>query len=169
MFTCIKLIKLFFYAACVSPGDILNGSSGFFSSPNFPNNFPTNNNCTWNITVPAGRIIKVTFVNFTLEPGQNTACRGESEGARVFITNVASDDGEQEFQLCGRDLPTPVYSVGNSIQVRLRSLANGYPGFNASYEAIDGELRKQYLMTLSITRSAGSSLQPPVALSRRDL
>jgi len=92
--------------------------------------------------VPFGRSIKVTFFSFTLEQNQSSACIGEPEGASVFITNVASDDGAQEFQLCGRELPAPVYSVGNTIQVRLRSAGNGYPGFNASYEAIDGLLRK---------------------------
>ncbi len=130
------------FAACVPPGDFLNGSSGFFSSPNFPNNFPANSNCTWNITVPTGRIIKVTFLNFTLEPNQNSACIGEAELARVFITNVASDNGIQDFKISGQRLPDPVYSVGNSILVRLRSLSNVYSGFKASYEAIDGELRK---------------------------
>ena len=77
-----------------------------------------------------------------MEQNQSSECIGEPEEARVFITNVASDDGAQEFQTCGRELPAPVYSVGNTIQVRLRSVANGYPGFNASYEAIDGLLCK---------------------------
>ena len=131
-----------YLTACVFPGDSLNGSSGFFSSPNFPNNFPTDSNYTWNITVPAGRIIKVTFLNFTLKPSHNTNCDGASGGPRVFITNVASDDGDPEFKICGVKLPHPVYSVGNCIQVRLLSAANGYPGFNASYEAIDGGLCK---------------------------
>jgi len=130
------------YTACVPPGEFLKGSGGFFSSPNFPNSFYTNSNCTWNITVPFGRIIKLTFFSFTLEQNQSSACIGEPGGARVFITNVASDDGAQEFEICGRELPASVYSVGNTIQVRLRSVANGYPGFNASYEAIDGLLRK---------------------------
>ena len=67
---------------------------------------------------------------------------GEPPGARVFITNVASDNGRQDFQICGQDLPDPLYSVGNSILVRLQSLSNVYSGFNASYEAIDRELRK---------------------------
>ncbi|XP_020609836.1 procollagen C-endopeptidase enhancer 2-like, partial [Orbicella faveolata] len=53
---------------CVPPGDFLYGSSGFFSSPNFPSNFPINSDCTWDITVPAGRIIKVTFLSFALDP-----------------------------------------------------------------------------------------------------
>lgn len=77
-----------------------------------------------------------------MEQNQSSTCIGEPEGARVLITNVASDDGAQEFQICGRERPSPVYSVGNSIQVRLRSLANGYPGFNAYYEATDGQQRK---------------------------
>ena len=94
--------------------------------------------------MPAGRIIKVTFFNFTLEPLQNSGCQQAKSGARVFITNVASrsDDGASEFKICGQELPKPVYSVGNSILVTLRSLDNVYTGFNASYEAIDGELGK---------------------------
>ena len=66
-----------------------------------------------------------------------------SDGPRVFIANVASDDGEQEFKICGARIPDPVYSVGNFIQVRLRSAAS-FKGFNASYEAIDKEQGKQY-------------------------
>ena len=133
-----------YLTACVPPGDFLNGSSGFFSSPNFPNDFPTNSDCTWNISVPAGRIIKVTFFSFTLDPSHLTNCVvTPSDGPRVFITNVASDDGEHEFKICGARIPDPVYSVGNFIQVRLRSAAR-FKGFNASYEAIDKEQGKQY-------------------------
>lgn len=139
------------FQACVPPGAFLTGSSGVFSSPNFRNNFPANSNCTWNITVPSGLIIKVSFFNFTLEPNQNTACIGEPPGARVFITNVASDNGFADFQLCGQNLPSPVYSVGNSIQVRLVSLTNVYSGFNASYEAIDAaECKWTFLRTLNV-------------------
>ena len=83
-----------------------------------------------------------------MDSSQDTDCSGDSDGPRVLITNVASDDGEQEFKICGTDLPNPVYSVGNSIQVTLRSGAIGYPGFNLTYEAIDGGLRKLYSMTL---------------------
>ena len=134
--------------ACVPPGAFLDGSSGFFSSPNFPDNFPTNSDCTWDISVPTGRIIKVTFLSFSLDSSHLQSCViAPSDGPRVFITNVASDDGEQEFKICGATLPDPVYSIGNVIQVRLRSTAS-YPGFNASYEAIDKEQSKQYSMTL---------------------
>ena len=124
-------------------GEDLAGTSGFLTSPNFPNNFPRNTDCISTITVPAGFIIKLTFLNFTLEPNEQTDCAGSLGGARVFITNVASDDGAPAFKLCGQNIPSPVFSVGNFIQVRLLSLNNVFSGFKAFYEAIsadDGKL-----------------------------
>ena len=56
-------------AACTS-GEYLNGFSGFFSTPNFPRNYPQYSRCTWNITVPSGYIIKLSFFYFRLEPKQ---------------------------------------------------------------------------------------------------
>ena len=111
--------------------EFLSKSSGFFSSPNFPNNFPQYSRYSWNITVPSGYIIKVTFHHFELGSW--------SSGAHVTITNVASDDGRQPFQLYGWSLPDPVYSVGNSIQVIFASFTEQYSGFNASYMAITYE------------------------------
>ena len=122
-------------AACTS-GEYLNGFSGFFSTPNFPRNFPQYSRCTWNITVPSGYIIKLSFFYFRLEPYQYSPCYYDAPGARVTVTNVASDDGYQPFMLCGQSLPPAVYSVGNSVQVIFTSLNSQYPGFNATYTAI---------------------------------
>lgn len=121
------------FVAC---GDALTGSSGFLTSENFPSNFSKDSDCAWNITVPVGHIIRLTFLNFTLEPNEETDCSDSLGGARVFITNVDSDDGAQEFKLCGQNIPNPVYSVGNFVQVRLLSLNNVFSGFNLTYEAI---------------------------------
>ena len=122
-------------AACTS-GEYLNGFSGFFSTPNFPSNYPQYSRCIWNITVPSGYIIKLSFVYFRLEPDQYSTCYYGAPGARVTVTNVASDNGHQPFRLCGQQLPYPVYSVGNSIQVIFTSLSSQYPGFNATYTAV---------------------------------
>ena len=122
-------------AACTS-GEYLNGFSGFFSTPNFPSNYPQYSRCTWNITVPSGYIIKLSFFYFRLEPNQYSPCYYDAPGARVTVTNVASDDGYQPFMLCGQSLPHPVYSVGNSVQVIFTSLNSQYTGFNATYTAI---------------------------------
>ncbi|CAH3166501.1 unnamed protein product, partial [Porites lobata] len=121
--------------ACTS-GEYLNGFSGFFSTPNFPNNYPQYSRCIWNITVPSGYIIKLSFLYFRLEPDQYSSCYNNAPGARVTVTNVTSDDGYQSFMLCGQQLPDPVYSVGNSVQVIFTSLSSQYSGFNATYTAI---------------------------------
>ena len=122
----------------------LNGWSGYFWSPNFPNNFPTNRKSTWNITVPSGKIIKLIFFNFTLEAGENHENAGAaSTSARVFISNVASHDGNPgDFKICGQKLPSPVYSDGNFLQVTFESRDTVNKGFNASFEAIDRDTRK---------------------------
>ena len=122
-------------AACTSR-EYLNGFSGFFSTPNFPSNYSQYSTCTWNITVPSGYIIKLSFFYFRLEPYQYSPCHYYARGARVTVTNVASDDRYQPFMLCGQSLPHPVYSVGNSVRVIFTSLSSQYPGFKATYTAI---------------------------------
>ena len=122
-------------AACTS-GEYLNGFGGFFSTPNFPGDYPQYSICIWNITVPSGYIIKLSFVNFQLEPHQYIPCYYNAQKARVTVTNVASDGQYQPFMLCGQELPYPVYSVGNSMQVIFTSLRSQYSGFNVTYMAI---------------------------------
>ena len=97
--------------------------------------------CVWTITVPSGRI-KLSFLNFTLEQGQTTDCRGAPGGALVEITNIASNDGREPFTLCGQNIPDPVYSDTNSIQITLKTASNELPGFNASYETVTDEMCK---------------------------
>ena len=130
----IKNVYFRLVAACTS-GEYLNGLSGFFSTPNFPSNYPQYSKCTWNITVPSGYIIKLSFLYFRLEPYHSIPCYTGPD-ARVAVTNVASDDGYEPFMLCGQSLFHPVYSVGNSVQVIFTSLRSQYPGFNATYTAI---------------------------------
>ena len=92
--------------------------------------------CTWNITVPSGYIIKLSFLYFRLEQDRSSPCYYSAPGARVTVTNVTSDDRYQPFMLCGQQLPDPVYSVRNSVQVIFTSLRSQYSGFNATYTAI---------------------------------
>ena len=140
-----------FPVACTGPGDTISGaSSGFVSSPNFPGNFLPSKTCVWIITVPSGRI-KLSFLNFTLEPGVDTECSGDGVARSPYIkfTNAASDnDNNPYFQLCGQKIPAPVYSVGNTIQIELISASNVYSGFNASYETITDDMRKFLLFTM---------------------
>ena len=139
------------FSAC---GSILNGSaSGSLSSPNFPALFPSRQTqgCSWTIRVPSGRI-KLIFHNFSLEERGNSNCVA-AQGARLRITNVASDDNQAKFTLCGPTLPFPVYSTGNFMSLTLVSATNNVPGFNASYETITDEMCKCLVKILMISNS----------------
>ena len=41
--------------------------SGVIQSPNYPNNYPSNVNCTWTITAPPNEVITLTFTDLRLE------------------------------------------------------------------------------------------------------
>ena len=153
------LCSICLFAGC---GDALSGSSGFITSENFPNNFTTKD-CTWNITVPVGLTIKLTFFSFTLEPAEETDCSNNRGGAQLSITNVASDDNAVQFKLCGQKIPAPVYSVGNFIQLNLFTSHNVFPGFNASYEAIsrnDSKLTTIYKVYILPETCMNSNIAP---------
>lgn len=129
----INMFILIIFAAC---GVSFNESSGEVSSPNFPDYFPTSQSpCSWRITVPSGRI-KLTFHYFILEPNRETFCTSQSVGARLAITNVDSNDNRTPFELCGQEIPPPVYSVGKFMTLTLTVGAKARPGFNLSYETI---------------------------------
>ena len=123
----------------------LHGLAGFVASPNVPNNYPQYSRCAWNITVPTGYFIKLTFLHFQLEPHQSSPCYYDAPGARVTITNVATNNNYHPFMLCGQSLPYPVYSVGNSVEVIFTSLSKQYSGFNATYRAMTHESGTNYV------------------------
>ena len=86
-------------------------------------------------------------MNFTLVAGDNDDCAGVAiDSARVFITDVASHGGKSnDFKICGQKFPPPVYSEGNFIQVKFESRAGLVnKGFNATFEAIDGDSGKSF-------------------------
>lgn len=45
----------------------MKGLRGTFTTPLYPNKYPHNKECTWLITVPLDRLLKVKFVDFYLE------------------------------------------------------------------------------------------------------
>lgn len=53
-----------YYIDCDSE---LEGLSGTIESPNFPDPYPHNRNCTWTITAPPGNRINATFSHFDIE------------------------------------------------------------------------------------------------------
>ncbi len=63
---------------------IYTGRSGSFKSPNFPNYYPTNVICEYDIIQPPGVTIVVEFLEFQLEP--NKECVFDSLAVCFMIT-----------------------------------------------------------------------------------
>ena len=47
---------------------ILSNSSGRILSPNYPGEYPSNQDCSWIIQVEAGFVVRLSFGHFELEP-----------------------------------------------------------------------------------------------------
>ena len=56
-----RLVSYHQYTNC---GGRLTGEYGEFTSPNYPNDYPKNAECTWEITVPKGNKVHLVFQYF---------------------------------------------------------------------------------------------------------
>ena len=104
----------------------LTGEGRTFSTPGYPLN-PGKGACGWNITVPPGEFIKVTFWEMVGYRLQNYAIVYDvTNSTWRELGTYARDYRENEF-----------YSIGNVVFVWFESLYQVYPGgFLASYEAL---------------------------------
>ncbi|XP_069840146.1 protein SpAN-like [Dendropsophus ebraccatus] len=91
-------------------GGNLTGSEGVFTSPNYPNNYPNNAKCHWNITTNTQ--FTVTFTDFDVE-NEVYSCLFD----KLTIYNGRDFNASYKLKdLCGQQLPSPIISNGNSMQ-----------------------------------------------------
>ncbi|XP_068942361.1 cubilin [Petaurus breviceps papuanus] len=117
-------------------GGELTGPSGFFTSPEYPNNYPPNKECIWYIRTAPGSSIQLTIEDFSVEYHRN--CRFDV----LEVYGGPDFHSPRVAQLCSsrsRQNPLQVSSAGNSLTVRFKtdSSVNGR-GFNASWQEIPG-------------------------------
>ena len=104
----------------------MDGDGLTFSTPGFPS-FPGKGTCTWNITVPIGRFIKLTFwKNY-----------GDCKENFVNVFDATNSTRISLGKFCSRNSEEVVFSNGNSLLVEYNSRrwANN-SGFLATYETI---------------------------------
>ena len=107
----------------------LSNHSGVFTSPNFPASYPNNAQCTWQITVPRGHHVMLTFLEFSLEPGCFTD--------HVDIRDGVSSASPLKGTFCGGLKPPVMYSSGQSLWVHFVSDEDfTHEGFQAEYQAV---------------------------------
>lgn len=79
--------------SCQGPCDeTLTSSSGIFTSPCYPSDYPSSLTCTWTLQAPAGFVLQLTFMDFELEEAQG--CIYDS----VVVNSVV---GASSVKFCG--------------------------------------------------------------------
>ncbi|XP_069122184.1 cubilin-like [Argopecten irradians] len=113
---------------------LTNGvTSGYFTSPNYPENYPHNVDCTWIITAPSSESIQLDFVdNFYIE--DHNQCQFDY----VEVRDGGTINSVILSHVCGSSIPSTLKSTGNVMFVRFRTdLSVAHAGFRAMYKLAD--------------------------------
>ena len=104
----------------------MTGEGMSFASPGFPR-YPGNGSCNWNISVPSGNFIKLTFWSVL----------GPCNHSYVEIYDVTNSTWVSPGKLCAIGIAREVYSKGNNLLVTyVTTLPASARGFFASYETV---------------------------------
>lgn len=113
----------------------LTGSRGALQSPQKDDMYPPDSSCDWLITVPDGKIVKLSFERFDLEPGSGDICTADY--VEVLDGNELNSVSKGTF--CGWTIPDDILSSGRYMRVIFRSDSSHsyYGGFRATFTAED--------------------------------
>ncbi|XP_046857370.1 MAM and LDL-receptor class A domain-containing protein 1-like isoform X2 [Xenia sp. Carnegie-2017] len=101
---------------------VVRSSSGYITTPNFPNTYPANISCTLTIQRPFGERINFKFIYMSLETRGNGSC---SDSLKI--------SGKTTKTFCGNDKMTFVPG-GSVVSVSFLSDSKvGYNGFNITF------------------------------------
>ena len=121
-------------AQCNKDGFILTGSSGSFSSPNYPSNYPNSRTCRWIIGVQDGHRVQLTFQTFLLETCViPSVCTCD----HVEIRDGSDGSSPSLGRFCSDNKPSPIQSSGRFLWIEFESdLTTNEKGFSATYVAV---------------------------------
>ncbi|KAM7237074.1 hypothetical protein CapIbe_011318 [Capra ibex] len=122
------------YAASTSAcGGIFHMAEGIFNSPGYPEVYPANVECVWNVVSSPGNQLQLSFIAFQLEESQDCS--------RDFVEiREGNATGRLVGRYCGNALPLNYSSaLGHILWIRFVSDGSGSGvGFQAAFASIFG-------------------------------
>ncbi|KAJ0033549.1 hypothetical protein NQD34_000656 [Periophthalmus magnuspinnatus] len=118
---------------CPACGETLQDSTGNFTSPGYPNGYPSYTHCVWRISVTPGEKIVLNFT--TMDLYKSSLC---------WYDHIEVHDGYWRKapllgKFCGDKVPDVLISTDSRMWIEFRSSSNWVgKGFAAIYEAICG-------------------------------
>ncbi|XP_041108452.1 adhesion G-protein coupled receptor G6 isoform X3 [Polyodon spathula] len=115
---------------------VLTSSSGVFTSPCYPSEYPNSQACKWTLQAPAGYIIQITFLDFEIE-----------EAPQCIYDHVIVSSGKDDVRFCGLTANgLTLNSTGNVMNVSFTTdFSVQKKGFKISYKQVAVSLRNQKL------------------------
>ncbi|XP_064635870.1 tolloid-like protein 1 [Lineus longissimus] len=97
-------------------GGYIDATNGSLQTPSYPDLYPSNKNCVWQIVAPKLYRIILNFTHFDLE-GNNHDCEYDS----VEIRSGLGTEATQHGTYCGSTIPNPITSEGSSLRIEFNS------------------------------------------------
>ncbi|XP_075068011.1 cubilin [Mixophyes fleayi] len=122
------------YSASTSAcGGVLHMENGAFNSPSYPEEYPANTECVWNILSSPGNRLMVSFISFSLQMSEN--CSSD-----YLEIREANETGVFLGRFCGNTLPNNVSSIiGHILWIKFVSDGSvGGSGFRATFSHLFG-------------------------------
>ncbi|RUS85774.1 hypothetical protein EGW08_006488, partial [Elysia chlorotica] len=114
-------------------GRALYGDYGIITSPDYPQNYTNEGRCLWSIYVEPGKLIRLTFYNFSVE--QHDYCGHDY----VLIYDNSTSRANPLAKKCGFSIPEPIWSNGNQMFLEFYTDSNvTETGFQAVWFALCG-------------------------------
>uniref|UniRef100_A0A0N4ZMN6 CUB domain-containing protein n=1 Tax=Parastrongyloides trichosuri TaxID=131310 RepID=A0A0N4ZMN6_PARTI len=122
--------------------NIINASkhtSGYILSPNYPNNYPSNQNCSYILTGTPNLVIQISFIDFELENSfpSSRQCLND-----YLLVVVIDRNGRRHYEnrMCGNKLPKPIKTMQYHVEIMfISSKFSNRRGFKIKYEFIPEE------------------------------
>jgi hypothetical protein len=118
------------------------GSSGYIKSPLYGTKYPSNIQCTWVITVPEGKKVKLSFSDFKVVAIEYSSSLCSSTDDRLEIRDGRYSFSRYIDSFCSSVTPAPRYSTGRYMWIRFKSNSDNFitsnsitNGFKAKFEA----------------------------------
>ncbi|KAM4748032.1 procollagen C-endopeptidase enhancer 1 [Rhinophrynus dorsalis] len=135
-------------------GDI-TGDSGYIASEGFPNYYPHNKRCVWNITVPDKHVVILSFRVLDMEADPN--CRYDY----LSVYNGHSRSDQQLARVCGTFRPGALMSTGSQMMLEMvTDEGTGGRGFLAWYAAGAPDVSENHFCGGKLEKPQGSISTP---------
>lgn len=108
--------KASYYTSC--GGDVeINNKFVFLETPYFPENYPPNSQCTWNITYPQNKTLRI--INYFFNTEVSSGCQDDFLEIRDGFGFNSSLIG----RYCGTHMSSKTNATGGKVQFRFSSVA----------------------------------------------